>query len=182
MLLDVVEGLLDVLQDDRLDRGWNAGRQPAFNVGLDAGADPHGLESFADCLAKVAGKLQWLGADVSEQSAQRVLDLVERHPQLFKVRIQVIAGGVRADPFQLELRTGKQLERIVVQRTRETPSRFVASGRDVVEKVAAGGHRLLEADSRPTELILGLLVLPEEAGGHAHQPQRPQVVRGESLW
>src|SRR2546422_536892 len=80
VLLDVVKRFLDVLQDDRLDRGRDAVRQLALDVGLDAGADSHRLETLADRFAEVTRQLQRLRAHVREQAPQRVLDLAEGHP------------------------------------------------------------------------------------------------------
>src|SRR5439155_1702335 len=122
--------------------------------------------------ADVAGQARGFGDDeafavVSDFDPYAVLDAI----------------GDDCDPGRASvlLDAGEQLERIVVKRAREAPPRLVATSRDVVEQMTARGHRLLEADRDTPELVFGFLVLPDEARGHANEPEGPQVVGGEAV-
>ena len=89
---------------------------------------------------------------------------------------------VAADPLQLQLGSGQELERVIVQRAGKTATGLVAAGRDVVEEVPARGHRLLEPHRRVTQLVLGFLVLPDEAGRDPHHSEHPQVTLREPVF
>src|SRR5437588_8062112 len=54
VLLHIGERLSDVLHDDRLDRRRHVVGRAAVDVGLDAGAEAHRLEAFADPLLHVS--------------------------------------------------------------------------------------------------------------------------------
>ena len=63
----------------------------------------------------------------------------------------------------------------------KTAPRLIATCSDVVEEVPARRHRLFQARSCVAELILRLLVLPQESGGHPEQTQDPEIVGRESV-
>src|SRR4029077_13284548 len=114
------------------------------------------------------------------EPAERVLDLEQSVLQLVELHRLMARGRAAPDALELQLCSRQELERIVVQRAGESPPGLVASGGDVVEQMPACGHGLLEANRRVAELVLRLLVLPQQTCGHPDQAQDPEVVAGET--
>ena len=93
----------------------------------------------------------------------------------------MIALGIGTDALELELGRGEELKRVVVQRARKTPARLVASSGDVVEQMSPSRHCLFEPHRDVSDLVLRLLVLPQQSGRRPDQAKDPEVVGGESV-
>src|SRR5258708_38609920 len=84
--------------------------------------------------------------------------------------------------FELQLGSGEELQRVVVQDACEAAPGFVASRRYVAQELASCGHRFLESNRRVVKLELRFLVLAHHRGGDPEQAQHPQVLGAEATW
>src|SRR5258708_37283934 len=82
--------------------------------------------------------------------------------------------------FELQLSSGEELQRVVVQDACEAAPGFVASRRYVAQELTSCGHRFLESNRRVVKLELRLLVLAHHRGGYPEQAQHPQVLGAEA--
>src|SRR6266700_3992386 len=166
--------------DDAAPTAGEPVREPEIDVGFDARMPPHRCEPVADRFFEADGEVERLGAHRGQQPAERILDLLDGERQLVELRGLTLRVAVVADPLELELSRREELQRIVVQRARESPPRLVATRGHVGEQLAACRHRLLEALERDIELFLGFPVLPHQAGGHRGDVEDPRIVVREA--